>query len=367
MFTHLTVLLDHHGTLFHPIALDYIKALQLLFAQKHHLESIDPSEWEALVKFCFAALFEESLGPFRDSSQKFTEAEGRGKPLFSGQRDHSDGESNNGGSDADSGDEGQFNSASERKRKRDRTRGQSSSEIEPTQRGRAQSVSLSRSNQSIKRAISLETIALASLLHTLLLPAHSLPLLKSTLTPLYDHDDYPLSAEPSFVATGILYNFLRYLLTYPSETSAHLDVLKSINIILNIIQLNQISNMKLFSMRLFPVLAKLWSETKSKELREQILIGWRWIFPFLSKVQDKFGKEPAWESWLGEAEERNSEREVLGTLLGALESEAGSRWGNESLILEGLKLGFRKKRGQKRALVAGSFSVCISTILDVVV
>ncbi|CED84602.1 ataxia telangiectasia mutated [Phaffia rhodozyma] len=372
VYTHLIVLLEHQGTLFSPVALDYIKALQLLFIHKHHIEAFEPTEWEALMKFCFAALFDEELELSKGSSQSFSEAEGRGQVLFSyaqAGRGTAEERYTVGGDDSDfSSEEDRSISASGRKRKRHQSQGSASRTVSYTPsltfgntQYRAQSVSLTNtrslaSTPIIKRTTTLEKIALASLIHTLLVPAHSLPLLGSSLKPRYDQDDRPLPAETSFVASGVLYGLLQYLLTYTSETSAHLDILRSVNIVFSVIQLNQLCNMKLFTVRAFPILLKLWANTRSKELREQILISWKWMFPFISKIQDKYGKDLAWEDYRSELEERISEREILEALLGALENEVKNRWGNELLMLDNLKLEFVKEESRRSAFVAGSFS-----------
>lgn len=64
VLAHLTQTLESKGTLFSPVSLDYIKALETLFAHPAHRDGLDPKDWEGLIRLSFAGIFGEDLEQF---------------------------------------------------------------------------------------------------------------------------------------------------------------------------------------------------------------------------------------------------------------------------------------------------------------
>ena len=77
MFAHLHQSLEHKGSLFGPLSLDYIKALQAVYAHPAHLDALDPRDWEGLIRMAFTAVYGEDLEQF--GVGQFTEAEAEGE------------------------------------------------------------------------------------------------------------------------------------------------------------------------------------------------------------------------------------------------------------------------------------------------
>lgn len=203
---------------------------------------------------------------------------------------------------------------------------------------------------------SLEQVALVSLIHTLLQSPDASPLLGATLAPPYTAEDdseaAPAPFPPSFVAPSILYKLLRFLVSFSSETSAHLDVLRSINLVLSTVQLNQLAIMRDYTPKVLPSLINLWSKTRSKDVREQILIGCRLLLPFVQSRTAR-GNGPI------DDEQSDLQRRLLETLDGA---DGETTKGGELLSMDSLRLRVERNdagalSGRRTAFVGGSFMV----------
>jgi hypothetical protein len=358
-------MLEHKGTLLRPISLDYVKALRLVLSQPHHLESLELRDWEGTIKMCFAGVFDEDL-----KMEGFTEGEAEGEDLFltgsqlANQRSNGNQDRGMGGSDEEDGDPSQ---AIMKKRKRNLGRGlmessqRPSSSATPSSNRVSPSATQSRSSPMkpiTKRTTSQDDLALISLVHTLLQSPSSAPLLSSTLCPPHlppKNETSPLqqaSWPPSYTASSILYKLLRFLHTFPIETSAHLDVLCSLNLVFSEIALNRLDVMRTFVWRLWPVLVGVWGKTKSREIREQVLIAWRVCYPFVDEGR-LAGVGRGDQELMRGAEGESAE--LMGRVADMLDGEVDNRWGNEALSLESLKFGMLE--GEKEAFVAGSFAV----------
>ena len=123
------------------------------------------------------------------------------------------------------------------------------------------------------------------------------------------------------------------------------------------VQLNQLSVMREVGPRLARLLVGLWGKTRSKEVKEQVVIGWKLVLPFVVEKR-KDGEGEGGE----DAEERV---ELLGRLLEALKGgESELVRGGEVLALESLRLkveeeGVGRTAGRRKAFVAGSFKVSL--------
>lgn len=230
LVTHMTSLLVFAGRIFPPASLDYAKALRTLLSYPPHLENLDLEAWKVLTGVCWSAILGEevSIEDGWDDEQRDELEE--------------DEEIGNGGMPA------------------------STQAVASFAKGRS----------SVTQA----TTELA-----LLIPI----LLSSTAAPLV----HPLPVTGSYhyepsLGLSILLKTQRFFTLYPLETSSHLPILRSMNIVLAALELNCRDDFIAGGAKLLPSLVDLWS-AKNKAIREQVLIALRMILPFLTHkiAQDK--------------------------------------------------------------------------------
>ncbi|UZJ51746.1 hypothetical protein CBS101457_001066 [Exobasidium rhododendri] len=83
----------------------------------------------------------------------------------------------------------------------------------------------------------------------------------------------------------ILAKFSTFLLNSISDTTAHLPTLQGLNHVLAELEINESASLTAFAVRVWPSLIGLWA-TKSRQLKEQVLISFRILLPFLdNKVE----------------------------------------------------------------------------------
>lgn len=413
ILAHLSSQLEHKGTLFAPIALDYIKALRSLFSFRPHLEHLDPREWEGLLKLAFAGVFQEDIKAF-GSLDSFTQAEAAGEDLHlaPGERPAKPSGKGNGRAtippttvmDIDSEDDGATSRDSDddgqpvqqqRKRKRLVSKGRlewqpsstpaavsSTAAAAARRRGASATPSpflTAASDSGSKRVTSLEQVALMALIRTVLQSPTITPILGSVIAPPYEPEDgangqsdgmVPAARPPSLVAPAVLFKLLRFLSVFPHETSAHVDVLASINSVLFAIQLNFLRVMHDYTPRLSPILAALWVRTRNRELKEQVLIAWKLILPFLETAGSPMSAAAISNGGGGDGDgavqaDEGEAVELLEGVLDALEPENDARFRDEPLSLDNLRLIIENQGGtwgtdmtaKRKAFCGGSFKV----------
>lgn len=250
LVTHMTALLVDDTTLFEPAVGDYAKALRTILSYPPHLESIDGTLWKRLMTVCWAGILGDRI-PRED--QWIGDVE----------EDELDEESE----DVNMG-----------------QRATDSSHARPRGKG----------------GISQTQVELLQLV-PILLASPSAPIL-----PVFPTRESP-HVPPTSVGYSLLMKAIRFLEQHPTETTAHLHALRSINAIVSELELNSRHELVSAGAKLLPRLQDHWL-AKSKPLREQVVISMRTLLPFLAhysvganvkavladclaKMVDSFGKE----------------------------------------------------------------------------
>lgn len=231
LVTHMTSLLVYASTIFPPAALDYSKALRTLLSYPPHLEHLEPRAWRVLTGICWSAVLGDAVTIDNEWEEDADEEMADPSPA-----------SGTPGTQA----------------------------AKPFSNGRTNTQA---------------TTELA-LLIPILLSSSAAPLLSPVPT-----SSRPYVYEQS-LGLSILLKVQRFLVDFPSETSSHLPVLRSMNIVLTTLELNSRSDFIAGALRLLPSLISAWS-FRNKAMREQILIALRMTIPFLThkvgREQDKAG------------------------------------------------------------------------------
>ncbi|ORY28799.1 hypothetical protein BCR39DRAFT_533939 [Naematelia encephala] len=151
--------------------------------------------------------------------------------------------------------------------------------------------------QSRSRTITQATSELASLI-PILLSSSSAPLLAT----LHEQDTRPSIQEPCYGYT-VLLKIHRFFQQFPTETSAHLLMLRSLNVVLGELELNRRVDFAQGGMKVLPQLITLW-QTRNKVLREQLVVALRMLLPYLCHSTnistDKAGVVHEWLSRLSD-------------------------------------------------------------------
>jgi ataxia telangiectasia mutated family protein len=288
LLNHLVQTSSHQGKLFLPIALDYAKAIRCVLDYPPHLEHIDDDMWVKLAEIGFNVVLGDSLR----------------KKLAEDIENQNDTIGREAGSDSVLEDDDSGDSPASTVETRKRRRGGGGGTPEP---------SLTRSN--IQRTqpypVSVEQIEYASVL-SLLLTFSSAPLLAS---------EYPN------LGSAVLNRLLRFLNSYPSDTSLHPDFFVMLSATLSHLALNLRSVVTQFAQASWDALLGTWG-TKNKAVKENLIIVLRILFPFYTT-----GYPEAVSSYLDFSYVDGVSR--LWSLLGG---EAESRWGVDGLSLDSLRL-----------------------------
>jgi ataxia telangiectasia mutated family protein len=270
LFRHLAALLVHGSSIFDPAALDYAKALRCLLSYPPHLECLTPELWKQLLGICWAAVLGDEISVESEWQDEVDEL-----------REH-----------------GESGSATPM-------------DIDGAMAGGGSGPSRGRST------ISQSTTELVTLI-PILLASPGAPIL-----PPFPTSASPLPPPPS-LGMSLLLKSHRFLTQYTSETSGHLSILQSLNLVLAEMELNSRNEFVAAGIKLVGPLVGLWG-TRSKPLREQVVIALRTILPFITH----------------EMMDQDAHRGVLdavGKLSDALPKEAALRWGIEPLDLHVLRL-----------------------------
>lgn len=384
LLRHTLNVLEHKGALYEPAAIDYLKTLKCLFSHPQHLDNLDGGEWEGLVCTLTRAAFDEDLVSHGAEvlDERFTSKEARGVDLITALGGEEDLKGKQKAKatprriESEDEDDEPSTPAATDSRKRSRA---PSSRPHPSTPGPSQRISSMTQTPSTQlfsgatagrvlsggqqRSISHTQIAIFSLLLTLLQNPHSLPLLATSVVPptlpSAEGETLPAAFPRSNVALAILYKLLRFLIFYP-ETTSHLSVLKSVNLVLGVVRLNQLRPVALFADRLLPTLLRLWKTTKSKEIKEQLIVALKLVLPFVARdLPADFGGRPSRNEEASQVvgEGDVSAAEKLQRIKETLDDVFDSRWAVESLALESIRLELARP-GPRTAFVAQSFRVC---------
>ncbi|WVW79405.1 hypothetical protein I302_101374 [Kwoniella bestiolae CBS 10118] len=267
LFNHMTRLLVFSNQIFPPAALDYAKALRTLLSYPPHLESLDQTSWKILMNICWSAVLgdEVVIDDAWEDGELVEEEEG------------------NGGMDIDG-----FST---------------------------QAASSKRPGRSTISQINTELLTLVPIL----LSSSAAPLIpplptKEVMLNLVEKPGYTL-----------LLKIHRFFNQYPTESSAHLSVLRALNILFTELELNCRDDFLSAGLKLLPQLVSLWG-TRNKALREQIVIAIRTLLPFVT------------HKTLVESTHATGVRDTLEKLMDGLSRETINKWGVEGLDIGVLRL-----------------------------
>jgi ataxia telangiectasia mutated family protein len=286
LLNHLVQTSSHQGKLFLPVALDYAKAIRCVLEYPPHLKHIEDEMWIKLAEMCLNVILGDSLRKklVQDDEDEIEEMK----------RVDSMPESND--------DEDDSVTSAETKKRRRR---EGSGTPEPS------TMSRSAVSRSHPRPVSVEQIEFASLL-ALLLTSSSAPFLAS---------EYP------GLGSAMLNRLLRFLHLYPSDTSLHPDFLVILSATLSHLALNKRDAVTRFAQGSWEALLGMW-RTKSKTMKENLVIVLRTLFPFYTTRYPETGPSPLDLSFV----------EGVSRLWYLLDGEAESRWGVDGLSLDSLRL-----------------------------
>ncbi|WVF65515.1 hypothetical protein IAT40_000243 [Kwoniella sp. CBS 6097] len=259
---HMTHLLVFSSQIFPPTALDYAKALRCLLSYPPHLENLDHLRWKTLMGICWASVLGDEV-TINEDWEDGDEVE------------------------QDDGNEMDLDDFA-------------STQAGPSRRttGRA---TVSQINNEL---ISLIPILLSS---------SSAPLLPPLPT-----KDPEIASPPERVGNSLLLKIHRFFQQYPTETSAHLPILRSLNLLLVELELNCRDDFLSAGLKLLPHLVALWG-TRNKTLREQVVIALRILFPFVT------------HKTLVDSKNAVGVAETLERLIDHLPKETTNKWGVEPL------------------------------------
>lgn len=286
LFTHMVTLLVHGGQMFPPAAIDYTKALKTLLSYPPHLECLDRMNWKIIVGVSWSSLLGD---PVRLSE--------------------------------DGNDETEEDSGEEVDRK---------------------PFDLTQSHAAHARQKTMSTInaEVAGLL-PILFSSPAAPLLSD----LPSNETLYIPELPT--GSVMLRKISRFFEQYPNDNSAHLPVLRTLNLILAEMELNARNDMIASSLKLLPHLAELWT-TRKKDVREQVVIALRIILPFAThKAALEYDKA-------------GSARETLLRIMDHLPKESQARWGVEPLDLGVVRFKARSKKGKEKEVERPFETACMS-------
>ncbi|KAL5492086.1 TEL1 [Sanghuangporus weigelae] len=223
---HLLQAMRNGGHLVAPVALDYVKALRVVFSHPSHRDNLmtDFKKWLPVLSFAFAVVLEEDLDTTMEDEPEITsEAEV---------------------SLALSEDDG----TPARKRRK----------IASQAAGRS-------SRPSAPRTASPEQIEFVALIATLL---------RSPRCRL-------LAPDRKYLVSAVLNRLARFFTFYPVETSAHLDAISAVQATLDAVALNARDEVIKFGTAMWDNLLQLWS-SKSRPMKEAVLMVLKTLFPYVA-------------------------------------------------------------------------------------
>lgn len=157
--------------------------------------------------------------------------------------------------------------------------------------------------------------------------------LMSCLEVVVNSSSAPLVSQEKF-GRHILNRYLRFFEAFSSESSAHLSALVGFSRVLSELELNERMPMTQLGLRAWQHLLDLWS-TKSRMLKEQVVIALRVLFPFVAATGSEVRVLRAARASPDAAADMVAKCTSLHRLL---QSEPDSRWSLEILPLSSIEL-----------------------------
>ncbi|KAF9218963.1 hypothetical protein BS17DRAFT_718960 [Gyrodon lividus] len=304
LLDHLTQMLVHHGQMFTPVALDYIKTIKVLLSWTPHMDHINVDIWVKLVETCFNIILDDPMeNELAQTKEEMSNSTPADDSMY--QSDPSLSEDDN------------LSSTSRLTQARKRRLREHSATPAP-----GATIDNPSSRRAPHRAVSLEQIECASLL-ALLFRHSTAPFLAEVEKPdPSDPDSYPKKVILVPIAPSLFWRMKRFLERYPSDTSLHHDYLLALQPFLSQVSLNYKVEVDNLACSTWDTLVGLWG-TKNKRIKESLVGILRTLFPFLTATRG--GPMNGWADGL----------QKLWTLLNG---EAESRWGIDALSIDSLRL-----------------------------
>lgn len=235
LIKHLMQCIVHHGNLFPPVALHYVKALRAICAYPPHMDHIqfDEAQCISILSLAFAAVLGDNL---KSNLEEDEEGMSEDEVMDELSEDNEE-------------------SGSSRKRKRSPERGR----LRATQK---------------PKSVSLEQIEFVAIISMIL---------RSPRIQLV-HPDHPQ------LPRALLDRLRRFFQLYSSDTSAHLDMMSAVNSSLDSLALNCRDLVAEFGIGIWDSLLTLWS-TKSRDLKESVLAALTTLLPHVAHPDVNFDRQ----------------------------------------------------------------------------
>ena len=224
LLKHLLQTMVHGGELYTPVALDYVKALRVIFNYAPHCDHImtKVEHWMPIISLSFAVVLGDDIKAGLDEEPEATSEAEVSFVL--------------------SEDEG----TPARKRRR------------------LESMDARDVRRPVPRTASPEQIEFVALIATLLRSP------RMRLLPP-DHE---------YLASAVLKRLARFFRLYPAETSAHLDAVAAVQATLDLVSLNARDDVVDFGLTIWDRLLQLWT-TKNRTLKEGVLMVLKTLLPYV--------------------------------------------------------------------------------------
>ncbi|KAG9009575.1 Serine/threonine-protein kinase tel1 [Tulasnella sp. 427] len=248
LISHLTQCIHDKGDIVKPLATEYSDTLYVMLSYPPHLDHITAESWNEILVLAFSG----ALGDSIPRSLEWTEDD-----IPSTYHDDSD----------DSDDTADTPVTGSRKR---------------TRATATQTPTFSNSGGATSAALSIEQINFIGVVRLLIRSPHA-PILHHV--DVSKPEDSP--SDPLSLPRILLSKFVRFFRQWPKETSGHKNAVLALSALLVELEFNAREVLSEASVALVPQLLSLWKvSTKSKDLKESLLISLRVLFPFRLLVQD---------------------------------------------------------------------------------
>lgn len=237
VLVHLQQTLVVRGQLYEPLAVDYIKALKAIFSYRPHREHLQTKYWFQPVSICFAAILGLTVRKTSDWDSE---------PPFR--------------SEGDEDDEDELDEDDDDRRPRKKAR-----LTRPTQSGFSSSHAPTTPAAGLRRT----TVARATM-------TPALRELATLLELLFKCQDAPILRYPDI----ILSFFVRFFEAFTNETTAHVDIVRTLHRIVVELELNARASLVKVVPQIWVDLVPLWS-SKNEALREEVVVILTYLLPFL--------------------------------------------------------------------------------------
>lgn len=289
--------LKYRGRLLQPVALDYLRSIEIMLQWKPHLEHLTPDTSVQFLSLGLNIILED---PLKTELEVTEEVHGQTPSSNAGSSDEAESEAEEG-----------TTSSPKKKRKM------------PSTYAQRRPTPVTGLSDVQPKSATPEKVAAAAILRAIL---------TASVSPLIS------SSYPSLPA-AILDRFQRFLHAYPQKSTLHPDLLIALSSVLSHCSLNRSVSVAHFARGSWSALVGLWG---NKDVKERLVVIIRMLLPFLAVDDERFG--PTWDC---SAE--------LNKLWRCLEKDVHSAGKIEHLSLDSLRLQLLSTTENQRAFVAKTF------------